>query len=187
MSSSAQHNGKRKATHPARRQPRIKRALQLDAAGPAQPSLAMPSLTLPEREVVLAQLNKFRVRCGDPELTDETAAPRLKEYNRFQTIKRTLPSAVPSELIDDVWHAHILCSNAYFAWCVRHLGSIPGGFPIYLHHDPSAGSAAAYSETIQIYRTTFGEDPPFDLWPPPPDDVVERASGGGSAEAKGKS
>jgi hypothetical protein len=68
--------------------------------------------------------------------------------------------------VDQVWHLHLLCSDAYWNdFCPRVLGRP-------LHHHPAKGGQAErdrfheqYRATIRSYRQHFGE-PPLDLWPP---------------------
>jgi hypothetical protein len=68
--------------------------------------------------------------------------------------------------VDQVWHLHLLFSDAYWNdFCPRVLGRP-------LHHHPTKGGQAErdrfhelYRATIDSYRQHFGE-PPADLWPP---------------------
>ncbi len=72
----------------------------------------------------------------------------------------------PSDQVDQVWHLHLLYSDAYWNdFCPRVLGRP-------LHHHPAKGGQAEqdrfheqYRATIRSYRQHFGE-PPLDLWPP---------------------
>jgi hypothetical protein len=49
--------------------------------------------------------------------------------------KKTHFQVTPSKLVDELWHAHILRSPAYFQFCLQHA---PGGR--YVHHEPHFGS-----------------------------------------------
>jgi hypothetical protein len=68
---------------------------------------------------------------------------------------------VPCEIVDEIWHSHILDTRAYDRDC----RSIVGTF---LHHYPYFGMGAtptpaaleaAYNETLARYRAALGEPP----------------------------
>ena len=91
----------------------------------------------------------------------------IEEYKRFVFLAMVADHPVtPSDQIDQVWHLHLLYSDAYWNdFCPRVLGRP-------LHHQPARGGAEQrqhfqllYRATIASYRTYFG-DPPVDLWPP---------------------
>jgi hypothetical protein len=69
----------------------------------------------------------------------------------------------PSKLVDELWHAHILRSPAYFQFCLQHA---PGGR--YVHHEPHFDKPHNYhepgfDETVKAYTAQFG-CPPRDVW-----------------------
>jgi hypothetical protein len=69
----------------------------------------------------------------------------------------------PSKLVDELWHAHILRSPAYFQFCLQHA---PGGR--YVHHEPHFDKPHNYhepgfAETVKAYTAQFG-CPPRDVW-----------------------
>jgi hypothetical protein len=72
----------------------------------------------------------------------------------------------PSDQVDQVWHLHLLYTRSYWLdFCEQVLGR-----PI--HHGPTRGGATErskfddwYSRTLQVYRETFGAEPPADIWP----------------------
>lgn len=82
----------------------------------------------------------------------------LKEYNRFLILRKKYPSTilVPNELVDAVWHAHILNTEQYHKDCNRLFGK-------YLHHVPhlednvSEENEEGYSITQELFRKEFGE------------------------------
>jgi hypothetical protein len=83
-----------------------------------------------------------------------TIAP-LKKQQHFQV--------TPSKLVDELWHAHILRSPAYFQFCLQHA---PGGR--YVHHEPHFDKPHNYhepgfAETVKAYAAQFG-CPPRDVW-----------------------
>lgn len=91
----------------------------------------------------------------------------LHEYLRFAYLAWTgNTSATPSEVVDRAWHAHILCTRSYAAFCEATTGRL-------LHHDPGSGDenekkgfAQAYLETLGRYESEFGT-PPGAFWPRP--------------------
>ncbi len=91
------------------------------------------------------------------------------EYRRFLILCLENPEAavVPSNMVDDFWHLHILDTQKYAADCAEYLG-------FFLHHFPYFGMrgekdaqnlADSWARTKEIYATAFGETPPADLWP----------------------
>jgi hypothetical protein len=85
------------------------------------------------------------------------------EYRRFLALCVWHPDAelVPSRLVDDFWHPHILDTMAY----VRDCESIFGG---YLHHYPYMGMGSpkairelenAFQKTKALYEEYFGPYP----------------------------
>ena len=91
----------------------------------------------------------------------------IEEYRKFVFLALVADHPVtPSDQVDQVWHLHLLCSEAYWNdFCSGVLGRP-------LHHQPTRGGKAErerfheqYRATIDSYRQHFGE-PPADLWPP---------------------
>ena len=91
----------------------------------------------------------------------------IEEYRKFVFLVLVADHPVtPSDQVDQVWHLHLLCSDAYWNdFCPRVLGRP-------LHHHPAKGGQAErdrfheqYRATIRSYRQHFGE-PSADLWPP---------------------
>jgi uncharacterized protein (TIGR04222 family) len=91
----------------------------------------------------------------------------IEEYRKFVFLALVADHQVtPSDQVDQVWHLHLLFSDAYWNdFCPRVLGRP-------LHHHPAKGGQAEqdrfheqYCATIRSYRQHFGE-PPLDLWPP---------------------
>ena len=115
-------------------------------------------LTDDEKRVVIIQYEKE----NDTDNIDSL----ITEYLKFMQIKIAEKDtdgkkAAPSNAIDEMWHAHILSTKEYFAFCARYNGAE------YLHHDPSLTDVPArYLLTMQRYRELFGSDP-LDkaIWP----------------------
>jgi hypothetical protein len=101
------------------------------------------------------QLVEFQLMRLGPE-----AEPGLiAAYTAFLQLKLLRPSAQPSPRIDDAWHAHILCSRDYTAFCERHNGGV------YVHHEPVGGTVKNYIATLALHRELVGE-PDARFWPP---------------------
>jgi uncharacterized protein (TIGR04222 family) len=91
----------------------------------------------------------------------------IAEYERFLMLVSTSDDVIcPSDAVDQAWHLHLLHTREYRRFCRTVLGRP-------LHHTPSQGGSAeqakyreAYTRTLDLYRATFSEDPPADVWPP---------------------
>lgn len=100
-------------------------------------------------------------------LNPAEVAALLQEYRRFLILAGTgRQSVTPSRLVDEAWHLHLTYSRDYWERLVPLLGRP-------LHHDP-AGSPDEHShyqnqylQTLQLYRDTYGENPPTRYWPDP--------------------
>lgn len=105
---------------------------------------------------------KFKYTASsEAEMSVEEWDEAEREYRRFLTLKACYPLAalVPTKQVDEVWHAHILDTEAYHADCM----SIFGRF---LHHYPYFGIYGkedyqnlvdAFGETRKLYERHFGE------------------------------
>lgn len=97
--------------------------------------------------------------------TAEEADGAVKWYKRFLALATKYPDAtlVPSVLVDEVWHQHILDTRRYQTDC----NAIFGHF---FHHNPrrpasgaeEARMQAAFRQTNMLYRSEFGEYPADD-------------------------
>ena len=88
----------------------------------------------------------------------------LEEYKRFLSLKQANPglSLSPSELMDAVWHIHILDTKMYAKDCQEIFGR-------FLHHAPSYGLDESQAEKsrlkqgmnrmIRLYHQTYGDFP----------------------------
>jgi uncharacterized protein (TIGR04222 family) len=92
----------------------------------------------------------------------------IEEYKKFAFL--TVVAAhqvVPSDAVDQVWHAHVLLTQSYWdSFCPLVLQQP-------LHHHPARGGKAEraefhrlYGQTIASYRRFFGT-PPGDIWSSP--------------------
>jgi hypothetical protein len=89
----------------------------------------------------------------------------IREYKRFIYLGATAGPVSPSEIVDEVWHLHMIYTESYWD---RMCGQILGK-PF--HHHPSRGGQSEdvkhrdmFAETLTKYRLAFGEDPPADIW-----------------------
>ena len=91
------------------------------------------------------------------------------EYRRFLALNLMYPDkeVVPCKLVDALWHAHILDTEAYARDCDDLFG-------YFLHHFPYFGLRGeedatqlwtAYGTTIDLYTEAFGS-PPEGVWRP---------------------
>jgi hypothetical protein len=91
----------------------------------------------------------------------------MHEYRRFLYLAATSAQPVtPSDEVDQAWHLHLTYSRHYWDVLCRQILRTP------LHHGPTAGGATEgaryanqYETTLALYRTTFGKNPPADIWP----------------------
>jgi hypothetical protein len=99
--------------------------------------------------------------------THAYAARAVLEYRRFLYLAMTAGHPVtPSEAVDQVWHLHLVYTKSYWQRLCRDvLGQD-------LHHEPTQGGLSEgvkftdwYEKTLASYQSTFGENPPSDLWP----------------------
>jgi hypothetical protein len=90
----------------------------------------------------------------------------IDAYRKFCFLAVFSPTPVtPSEIVDEVWHQHLIYSRDYWAvWCGEVLQEP-------LHHDPIPGGLDAqktyrrqYAETLSLYEQAFGT-PDSEIWP----------------------
>lgn len=95
-----------------------------------------------------------------PELCDLAE----REYRRFLTLHLLYPKAelVPSKLVDEFWHAHILDTAAYAEDCQKVFGKFMHHFPYFgiYGEDDQQNLNDSFDKAIQLYKETFGEEPP---------------------------
>eukprot|EP00466_Bigelowiella_natans_P010041 jgi/Bigna1/90329/estExt_fgenesh1_pg.C_670078 len=98
----------------------------------------------------------------------------LREYKRFMHLKALNKDVggdekmkfSPGDLIDRVWHLHLLDTWSYMRFC----RSLPGG--MFLHHDPMGASDQQREDrklrrecTMIAYASRYdGEAPPCEIW-----------------------
>jgi len=91
----------------------------------------------------------------------------IAEYRKFIYLCCISPNgASPSETVDKVWHLHLTYTKNYWEdFCGSALQQ-------QIHHHPSKGGPSEkarhndwYTQTLELYKITFGTPPPPDVWP----------------------
>jgi len=86
-----------------------------------------------------------------------------KEYRRFLSLKSFYPSVslVPSKMIDEIWHAHILDTRAYREDCQKVFGQFIDHYPYFgiYGDDDYRDLQDAFERTIALYERHFGKYP----------------------------
>ncbi|MEL6929640.1 MAG: TIGR04222 domain-containing membrane protein, partial [Cyanobacteria bacterium J06600_6] len=99
--------------------------------------------------------------------TEDYAHRAIAEYKKFAFLTVVAKhQVVPSDSVDQVWHAHLLLTESYWSeFCPQILQKN-------LHHHPARGGKSEraefhqlYRQTIDSYRQHFGT-PPTDVWSP---------------------
>ncbi|MGB7685994.1 MAG: hypothetical protein WBL45_09470 [Solirubrobacterales bacterium] len=90
-----------------------------------------------------------------------------QEYRRFLAMQLMHPGAVivPCQIVDEVWHRHILDTAAYRKDCVGIFGRFLDHYPYFgMRNETEAQELLdAYTDTLDLYRDAFGE-PPAGSW-----------------------
>jgi hypothetical protein len=92
--------------------------------------------------------------------TLEQTTAAIEDYRRFLLLNYLYPDRiiVPSQIVDRVWHEHILDTEKYQADCLEIFG-------YFLHHYPFFGmvdevdkqdSEVAFADTCQLWERHFG-------------------------------
>jgi hypothetical protein len=118
-------------------------------------------------------LTMVRMKLADPAEGKGWTAEELnlaeREYRRFLALNLAHPgeSIVPCEIVDVVWHGHILDTAAYAEDCERIFGFFLHHFPYFGLRGPddAAQLLDAYDTTVELYTAAFGE-PPAGVWRP---------------------
>lgn len=89
---------------------------------------------------------------------DETASKVLTEYVRFMSLIAKHPKAIfsPSQLVDEVWHDHVLHTRMYMEDCENLCGH-------YIHHQPGTPEGC-FDDFASLYQQEFKEVPPEMIW-----------------------
>lgn len=88
------------------------------------------------------------------------ASAVVREYRRFLTLKALRGDLVlpPPPLVDRAWHLHLCHTSKYLADSTALCG-------YFIHHAPNESFKRWSQQTLDIYRSFFGEVPPAWIWP----------------------
>ncbi len=97
------------------------------------------------------------------------ALKATQEYKRFVDLGVVSDFVVtPSEVIDKVWHQHILFSRAYRHFCTNVIYYEFDHNPELINLTDQTGTFnAQYIDTMKLYKTEFGFYPPDAIWGKP--------------------
>jgi hypothetical protein len=101
-------------------------------------------------------------RHGERLWDEERVERALHEYRQFLALMLWHPEAflVPSEDIDEVWHAHVLNTARYQADCETIFGRFQHHFPTFGQSDEVQDEQRkGRDETLQLFADAFGEVP----------------------------
>lgn len=97
------------------------------------------------------------------------------EYRKFLAMQLMHPGAVivPCQIVDEMWHRHILDTAAYRDDCAAIFGRFLDHYPYFgMRNETEAQELFdAYSQTLDLYRDAFGE-PPSGTWVADGDDAA---------------
>ncbi len=90
----------------------------------------------------------------------------IAEYKKFVYLGVTSDFIVtPSKVIDQVWHEHLLFTQAYASFCRQVLWTEFNHHPELVPTDEQTGAfRAQYQATLDRYRREFNAEPPEDIW-----------------------
>ena len=93
--------------------------------------------------------------------TNDRAELAVEEYKKFLVLNALYPDdrIVPSRLVDDVWHTHILDTRKYAADCENLLGFFLHHFPYFGQRGDADQRDSAYETTNLLYEREFGLSP----------------------------
>ncbi|HMO18973.1 MAG TPA: hypothetical protein PKA63_12990 [Oligoflexia bacterium] len=102
--------------------------------------------------------------------------PLIREYARYMALKVSAKDCfeVPSELVDEVWHTHLLFNHHYERTCVRAFGFVV--FHVPGDKEMEVGKyETKFNETRLRYLGNFGT-PPEKFWGIIPKELIPKAS-----------
>jgi uncharacterized protein (TIGR04222 family) len=95
--------------------------------------------------------------------THAFTAKTIVEYKKFMYLAATVDAMVsPSEIVDVVWHQHLVFTQSYTDFC-RLLGKTIQHIPSTHNRQDAARFKQAKERTNKMYKSIFGE-PPADVW-----------------------
>ncbi len=99
----------------------------------------------------------------------------IHEYKKFVFLAIVSDfSVTPSEIIDKVWHEHMLFTRAYRKFCDEVINFKLDHEPELLNFTEQTGTfSAQYLATLDLYKKEFNADPPEAVWSKPKFDQNE--------------
>lgn len=87
----------------------------------------------------------------------------ILEYKKFMYLAATADEMVsPSEIVDIVWHQHLIFSKSYKEFCAE-IGKYIQHIPSTHNKDKAVKFKECRTRTLKLYMQTFGEQPK-DIW-----------------------
>lgn len=128
-----------------------------------QMAITPKGLDLNVAKLDFERLKHKHTESSEAEMTAEEWDVAEKEYRRFLSLKSFYPSVslVPTKMIDEIWHAHILDTRAYREDCQTVFGQFIDHYPyfgIYGEED-YRDLQDAFERTVALYERHFGKFP----------------------------
>lgn len=136
-------------------------------------------------------VRKLTESADGPMWSVEFAEAARVEYLRFLLMTASHPASaiVPSRIVDEFWHQHILDTRAYAQDCLAVFGFFLHHYPYFGMNgeDDAARLATCFSETHAIYEREFASAPPAAIWGRPASPAAacstpSECSGGGGSQ-----
>jgi len=127
-----------------------------------------PLLTSDGLEMNVSRLDFERLKhkytqSSEAQMSEAQWVEGEQEYRRFLTLKCFYPSValVPSKMVDEIWHAHILDTRAYREDCHTVFGRFIDHYPYFgiYGEDDHQELKNAFAQTVALYEKHFGVYP----------------------------
>ena len=93
----------------------------------------------------------------------------IDEYLKFMRLMQLFPYLrfSPSEIVDQVWHEHIIFTREYRAFCKKHFGKYVNHNPTVVGYSTATASddQRCYAYTLYFYALFFNSTPSSVYWP----------------------
>jgi hypothetical protein len=101
--------------------------------------------------------------------TKKQLSELIDEYLKFMRLMQLFPYLrfSPSEIVDQVWHEHILFTREYRAFCKKHFGKYVNHAPTVVGYSIATASddQRCYAYTLYFYALYFNSTPSTVYWP----------------------
>lgn len=129
-------------------------------------AVGIPAANALDRNVSRLDFTRLKHKYTESSEAEMTAAQwdaAELEYRRFLSLKCLYPTVVlvPSQLVDTVWHAHILDTRAYREDCARVFGRFIDHYPYFGINGQAdyQDLKSAFAQTVSLYEKHFGAYP----------------------------